>query len=51
VRANGPLFDPSWEVQEVSMEDIVLAYLSQQAGDRWPVLPSAREQNGREVFK
>ncbi len=30
VRTNGPLFDPSWEVQEVSLEDIVLAYLSQQ---------------------
>lgn len=30
VRANGPLFDPSWEVQDVSLEDIVLAYLSQQ---------------------
>jgi ABC-2 type transport system ATP-binding protein len=28
LRANGPLFDPSWEVQDVSMEDIVLAYLS-----------------------
>jgi ABC-2 type transport system ATP-binding protein len=51
VRANGPLFDPSWEVHEVSMEDIVLAYLSQQAGDRLPAPPSAREQNGREVLK
>jgi ABC-2 type transport system ATP-binding protein len=51
VRAHGPLFAPSWEVQEVSMEDIVLAYLSQQAGDRWPMPPSVREQNGREVFK
>ncbi len=28
VRTNGPLFDPSWEVQDVSLEDIVLAYLS-----------------------
>jgi ABC-type multidrug transport system ATPase subunit len=51
VRTNGPLFDPSWEVQEVSMEDIVLAYLSQQAGDRSQAPPSAREQEGREVFK
>lgn len=34
VRTNGPLFDPSWEVQEVSLEDIVLAYLSQQATER-----------------
>jgi ABC-type multidrug transport system ATPase subunit len=51
VRAHGPLFDPSWEVQGVSMEDIVLAYLSQQAGARLPAPPSAREQNGIEVFK
>jgi ABC-2 type transport system ATP-binding protein len=51
VRTNGPLFDPSWEVQDVSMEDIVLAYLSQQAGERWPAPPSAREQEGREVLK
>jgi hypothetical protein len=46
VRAHGPLFDPSWDVQEVSMEDIVLAYLSQQARDRLQASPSAREQEG-----
>ncbi len=51
VRTNGPLFAPSWEVQEVSMEDMVLAYLSQQAGDRVQAPPSAREQDGREVLK
>ena len=51
VRTNGPLFAPSWEVQDVSMEDIVLAYLSQQAGDRVPARPSAREQDGSEVLK
>jgi ABC-2 type transport system ATP-binding protein len=28
VRVNGHLFDPSWDIQEVSLEDIVLAYLS-----------------------
>src|SRR5262245_57064093 len=28
VRVNGNLFDPAWDVQEVSLEDIVLAYLS-----------------------
>jgi ABC-2 type transport system ATP-binding protein len=50
VRTNGPLFDPSWEVQDVSMEDLVLAYLSQQAGDRVPAPQSAREQDGREVL-
>lgn len=51
VRTNGPLFDPSWEAQDVSLEDIVLAYLSQQTRDRLPAPPSAREQNGREVLK
>ncbi len=50
VRTNGPLFDPSWETREVSMEDIVLAYLSQQVSERRPALPSAREQ-GIEVLK
>jgi ABC-2 type transport system ATP-binding protein len=51
VRTNGPVFDPSWEVQEVSMEDIVLAYLSQQAGDRVPAPNASRERDGSEVFK
>ncbi len=51
VRTNGPVFDPSWDVQDVSMEDIVLAYLSQQAGDRLQAPPSAREPQGREVLK
>jgi len=51
VRTNGPLFDPSWEAQDVSMEDMVLAYLSQQTRDRLPAPPSAREQNGSEVLK
>jgi ABC-2 type transport system ATP-binding protein len=27
VRVNGHVFDPRWEVQEVSLEDIVLAYM------------------------
>jgi len=51
VRTNGPLFDPSWEVQDVSMEDMVLAYLGQQTRDRVPAPPSARARNGREVLK
>ena len=51
VRTNGPLFDPSWEAQDVSMEDMVLAYLGQQTRDRLPAPPSAREQNGSEVLK
>src|SRR5262249_31714005 len=30
VRTNGAVFGSCWEVQEVSLEDIVLAYLPQQ---------------------
>jgi ABC-2 type transport system ATP-binding protein len=44
VRTNGPLFDSSWEVQEVSLEDIVLAYLSQQATERPSSSPSAQKR-------
>jgi ABC-2 type transport system ATP-binding protein len=51
VRTNGPLFDPSWEVQDVAIEDIVLAYLSQQARDRLPVPPVAHAQNESEVLR
>ena len=51
VRTNGPLFDPSWEVQDVSLEDIVLAYLGQQVTERALLSPLAREQQGREVLK
>ncbi|HEX6541733.1 MAG TPA: ABC transporter ATP-binding protein [Ktedonobacterales bacterium] len=29
VRLNGHMFDPSWVIQDVSLEDIVLAYLGQ----------------------
>ena len=49
VRTNGPLFDPSWEAQEVSMEDIVLAYLGQQAGNPVPAPNVSREHDGSEV--
>jgi ABC-2 type transport system ATP-binding protein len=31
VRVNGPIFVPSWQVRDVSLEDIVLAYLGQSA--------------------
>ena len=51
VRTNGPLFDPSWEMEEMSMEDIVLAYLSQQARDQVPAPKASHEQDGSEVFK
>jgi len=49
VRTHGPILDPSWEVQEASLEDIVLAYLGQQATERVSVSPSARERQGMEV--
>ncbi|HLX55421.1 MAG TPA: ABC transporter ATP-binding protein [Ktedonobacteraceae bacterium] len=51
VRTNGPLFAPSWEVQEVSLEDIVLAYLSQQAAEHLSSAPSPRTHNGMEVVQ
>ena len=31
VRTTGPIYDPSWEVRDVALEDIVLAYLDQRA--------------------
>lgn len=31
VRANGHIWDPSWEVKSVSLEDIILAYLGRRA--------------------
>jgi hypothetical protein len=32
VRTSGPVLDPAWTVSEVSLEDLVLAYMSQAAG-------------------
>lgn len=48
VRLNGAIFDPSWEVCDVSLEDIVLAYLGQPSAnnDRYeqePVLTHSRK--------
>jgi ABC-2 type transport system ATP-binding protein len=54
VRINGRVFDPSWAVEDVTLEDIVLAYLSlgQQAADRSQAHASAaRERQGLEVVK
>jgi ABC-2 type transport system ATP-binding protein len=51
VRTHGPILDPSWEVQEVSLEDIVLAYLSQQATESAQLPPSTRERHSMEVVK
>jgi ABC-2 type transport system ATP-binding protein len=36
VRVNGHLFDRAWEQHDVTLEDIVLAYLGQGAGDTQP---------------
>jgi ABC-2 type transport system ATP-binding protein len=53
VRTHGPLVAPSWEVQEASLEDIVLAYLGQQATEhvQSPLAAALaqREQQGIEV--
>ena len=35
VRTNGPVLDPAWAVTPVSLEDLVLAYMSR-AGDETP---------------
>lgn len=35
-RVSGPIIDPSWEVQEVTLEDVVLAYLgASNRGEGW----------------
>jgi len=34
VRTSGPVLDPVWTVSEVSLEDLVLAYMSQASGRR-----------------
>ncbi|HEX9414214.1 MAG TPA: ABC transporter ATP-binding protein [Ktedonobacterales bacterium] len=50
VRLNGHLFDPSWEVREVTLEDIVLAYLGQPtaSGLQAPTR-SSQEVSGMEI--
>ena len=44
VRTDGPLSDPAWEVVDVSLEEIVLAYLGQSDGAQ-----SAREADAAEL--
>jgi ABC-2 type transport system ATP-binding protein len=52
VRVNGQLFDPSWDVQDVSLEDIVLAYLSLGRQATESASPSTWEQQpGQEVVQ
>jgi ABC-2 type transport system ATP-binding protein len=40
VRSDGPVFDPTWTLSEVDLEDLVLAYLKQ---------PSGRVDSGRHL--
>jgi len=49
VRVNGPLFDPSWEVHDATLEDIVLAYMGQSAKCQQPEERSL-ERIGKETF-
>ncbi len=45
VRTDAPIHDPAWTVSQLSLEDMVLAYMSQAAGpeaDRKPALEVAR---------
>ncbi len=47
VRTNGQVWDPSWDVHALSLEDIVLAYLSQPTAER----PAIRERGGEEIVR
>jgi ABC-2 type transport system ATP-binding protein len=45
IRTDGPVHDPAWTVTQVSLEDVVLAYMSQAAGaesGHKPILEVAR---------
>ncbi len=46
VKTNGSVLDPAWEVQDVALEDIILAYLAQPATG---TLPPGAEQSKQEV--
>jgi ABC-2 type transport system ATP-binding protein len=48
VRTNGHMFDASWDVEEASLEDIVLAYLSRKATESAYEWPSTALQQGME---
>lgn len=34
VRSSAPIFDPAWTVEEVGLEDVVLAYMARGAGHK-----------------
>jgi ABC-2 type transport system ATP-binding protein len=42
VRTQGPILDPSWSVQDVGLEDLVLAYLGQPHATALPAPRLAR---------
>ena len=42
VRTDGPVLDPSWEVSDVGLEDIVLAYMGQGSPPALRALEGAR---------
>jgi len=46
VRADGPIYDPVWEVHNVGLEEIVLAYLSQPTAERPALLERSEEEVG-----
>jgi ABC-2 type transport system ATP-binding protein len=42
VRSDTSIDDPLWSVEQLSMEDLVLAYMTQAAAGRMPVLETQR---------
>jgi ABC-2 type transport system ATP-binding protein len=42
VRSATPIDDPAWTVEQLTLEDLVLAYMSQAATDRRPILETVR---------
>jgi ABC-2 type transport system ATP-binding protein len=46
VRLNGPLHDPGWQVDELGLEDIALAYMGRDRSHRDPDLPGLATVSG-----
>jgi ABC-2 type transport system ATP-binding protein len=46
VRAGGPIYDPAWIVQDVALEDLVLAYMGQPTLPARPLPAGPAEANG-----
>jgi ABC-2 type transport system ATP-binding protein len=42
VRSAAPIDDPAWTVEQLSLEDLVLAYMAQSTADRHPALETQR---------